>query len=382
MDKKNIILIATDGVRADSISSFKNFEKLSKQGTFFSNAMSYAPYSIASFHAIFTGIYGNRNGVDNYYGVSQFKMDNCKTLTSYLHEVGYYTIGDIMNKIVVPHDGFDELSIADPTRDIFPKHKQIIEKCGELKKTGKNFFAFLHCDYVHNSLIRDVVKQYTDFSKEYFENKKENKKRYESYIQNADDYLSKLMDEITRQNIQDSIILIFSDHGCSLGEKIGEKVYGSFCYDYTIMSFGIFLNNELFPKREFSQLVRTIDFMPTILDILQIPHDKRKMELDGKSLMGFICKEESESRIGFSETGGLGGPYPSPEAPNVHCIRTNKWKLIFNKTPKTYELYDLKNDPEELNNLFGSKEYQKIQNDLLKDLRRHVMRLKEWLKQK
>ena len=41
-----------------------------------------------------------------------------------------------------------------------------------------------------------------------------------------------------------SLILIISDHGISLGEKIGERAYGAFCYDYTIKTFGILISTE------------------------------------------------------------------------------------------------------------------------------------------
>ena len=61
----------------------------------------------------------------------------------------------------------------------------------------------------------------------------------------------------------------------------------------------------------------------------------------------------SEEPFTFSETGGLQGPYPSPKEPNVFCIKNSKFKLIYYKTPDEYELYDLKNDPEEKINLFG-----------------------------
>ena len=54
----------------------------------------------------------------------------------------------------------------------------------------------------------------------------------------------------------------------------------------------------------------------------------------------------------FAETGGLYGPWPSPEKHNVFCIKYDQKKLIYNNTPKTWEFYDLKNDPDEKKNIF------------------------------
>ena len=67
------------------------------------------------------------------------------------------------------------------------------------------------------------------------------------------------------------------------------------------------------------------------------------------------CSQTHFKKFTYSETGGLNGPWPSPMEPNVKCIRSNKWKLIYNKTPNTWELYNLQKDPNETKNLY---EYQ------------------------
>jgi len=375
MNRKNIIFICTDGVRQDFINNYTSFVNLSNKGLLFSKAITYAPYTIASLHAIFSGIYGNRSGVDNYYGGPRFNNQKCKTLTSYLNDEGYYTVGDIINELVIPHSGFDDLTIQNPDNDILVKHRDIIKKCGRIKKSGKNFFAFLHCDYLHDSLVSDVISKYDDFSKEYFENRDRNIKKYSAYVKKIDSYLNNIYKDIHEENIDDSIILIFSDHGCSIGERPGEKVYGSFCYDYTINTFGIFIHDEIFPNKNISNVVRTVDFMPTIMDILGIPLSDANMKLDGESLINFIQNVEPTPRIAFSETAGLAGPYSSPNSPNVHSIRTDKWKLIFNKIPKTYELFNIEKDPNEENNLYGQKMVINIQKILLNELRKKIIKI-------
>ena len=52
------------------------------------------------------------------------------------------------------------------------------------------------------------------------------------------------------------------------------------------------------------------------------------------------------------ETGGLYGPWPSPNKHNVFCIKFDHHKLIYNDTPQTWEFYDLQNDPNEDENLY------------------------------
>ena len=136
---------------------------------------------------------------------------------------------------------------------------------------------------IHTGIKDEVLKIYNNFSKEYFQNKIINEKRYDGFFSKAENYL-----EIILQKIQDldlyknSIILIISDHGVSTGEKFGERAYGAFCYDYTIKTFAYLLTNDFTPT-EISNQVRHVDFMPTILDLLQIELDPDYQSLDGKS---------------------------------------------------------------------------------------------------
>jgi arylsulfatase A-like enzyme len=90
--------------------------------------------------------------------------------------------------------------------------------------------------------------------------------------------------------------------------------------------------------------------MPTILEAVKLTPKKN---LDAKTLFPFINGKENKDRPAFSETGGLGGPYPSPKIPNIHSLRYEGWKLIHNSSFNTFELYDLTKDPKEENNLFG-----------------------------
>ena len=146
-----------------------------------------------------------------------------------------------------------------------------------------------------------------------------------------------------------------TDHGSSNGEKIGEKAYGTFVYDYTINIWHYWLWPSNIPTGiEISEQVRTIDILPTLLDLLEINQKKNKKKISGISLLPLIYgKQDTVSRLAFSETGGVDGAYPSPNSPNVRCVRDDGWKLIHNSSINQFELYNLNDDPEENNNLYG-----------------------------
>jgi arylsulfatase A-like enzyme len=105
---------------------------------------------------------------------------------------------------------------------------------------------------------------------------------------------------------------------------------------------------------EMTQQVRTIDFMPTILDYLEIKLDPHYENIDGVSLIPLIRGTKLPEVIAFSETGNPLDKNEPPKEPNTKSVRTSKWKLIYNQFDNTKELYNLENDPQEEKNLFGT----------------------------
>jgi len=348
-DKKryNLIVITIDGARVDRINKFENFNKLKNKGTFFSNSITYGPQTVTALYSIFTGIYGNKTKANNYFGSMKFKKDYFKTLTQYLKDAGYYTEGDILNEIILPSQGFDNLKIHDEIKDdIIERHTKLIKETSRLRKENKNFFLYLHYSKIHTEIIKNVVKKYNDFDDVYFNNIEENIKNYDKYIEKADEYLREIFKVFEELDLfKDTIFVIFSDHGVSVGEKKGEMGYGRYCYDYTLRTFVSFIQSDIFPKKEVNKLSRGIDIMPTILDILKIPEDKNFGKIQGKSLIPLI-DEEPDERISFSESAGI-EKEPTNTEPSIKCIRTKDWKLIYNTKNKKKELYNLKEDPQE-----------------------------------
>tara|TARA_B110000438_G_scaffold262292_1_gene273499 strand:+ start:3133 stop:4257 length:1125 start_codon:yes stop_codon:yes gene_type:complete len=352
--KNNLIILMIDGGRLDRAKKSSVFNKIKEKSTFFSQSITYGPHTIAAMHAVFSGSYGNRTGTNSYWSTYDFKANKFKTISEYLHESEYYTCADTVSKLTIPKQGLDELNIHDEFNDdLILRHKGFLRKMKEKNKEGKSFFLYLQYSNIHTGIIEQVLKKYNNFSKEFFNNKKENENRYDQLFLNAENYVTHILNEVNELNLNDeSIILIMSDHGISIGEKIGERAYGAFCYDYTLRTFAYFIGNN-FPIKQIDQQVRTIDFMPTILEILNIPLNEKFEELDGVSLVPLIQGEEISEKIAFSETGNPEKEKSPPKKPNVKSIRTSKWKLIWNQYNNTKEFYDLENDPKEEDNLSG-----------------------------
>ncbi len=187
----------------------------------------------------------------------------------------------------------------------------------------------------------------------YYDSLKENGDRYNSYLPSCDEYILSLIKTMKECKINEKTILIlFSDHGTSIGEKKGEKFYGVFVYDYTLNVFCLINIPGVIPKSTNKQC-RTIDIFPTIMEIIQKSDVNENIQ--GESLFELIYNPKNDERELFVETGGLYGPWPSPKKPNVFCVRINNKKLIYNDTPQTWEFYDLEKDPLEKDNIYKSE---------------------------
>ena len=355
MLSKNIIVLMIDGGRLDRAKNSSFFNKIRSKSVFFSNSITYGPHTIAAMHAFFAGCYGIRTGTDSYWSTYKFKKNKFKTLTEYLKENDYYTCADIVSEIVIPKQGFDEFLIHDEKKDnLSDRHIRLLEAMKEKNAVGHNFFLFLQYSNIHSKISEEVLKVFNNFSKKYFENRELNEERYDKQFKKAENYLMNILEKITLLDLnKNSLILIMSDHGISVGEKVGERAYGAFCYDYTLRTFAYFLIPDFTPL-EIAQQVRTIDFMPSILELLHLPLDKNYSELDGESLLPLIKGHKVPEKIAYSETGNPLEEKKPPKTPNTKSVRTSKWKLIVNEYNSSKELYDLENDPDENTNLIDT----------------------------
>ena len=362
----NLIFITIDGARADRIIKGNSFQKIIAKSAFFSKVIAHAPYTIAAMHAVFSGAYGNKTGVNSYWSNTKFKKDRYKSLAKYLQDEDYITYADVINKLVLPHEGFDEFVVHDELHDnLTERHLSLLDKFNNLRKDGKKFFLYLHYSNIHNGIMEQVLKKYDNFSQEYFSNREKNEIFYDKLFTTADEYLGTIISQCENLDfLNDTLIVIISDHGISVGDKLGERAYGVFCYDYTLVSNALFYHKKIHQTSVKDQ-VRSIDILPTILEILSIPIDKKYEIMQGESLMSFI-NGSGKSKIAFSQSGNPLNTGQPPKEPNVWAVRTNEWKFIRNIHDQSEELYSLNDDPKEEHNVITK--FPEIADTLRKEL--------------
>ncbi|MHA1381040.1 MAG: sulfatase-like hydrolase/transferase [Candidatus Helarchaeota archaeon] len=188
-------------------------------------------------------------------------------------------------------------------------------------------------------------------------------------------------------------IFFFSDHGDYAGDYgLTEKWPNNF-QDCLINIPLVVKIPGIIPKNKvFTQLVESIDIFPTILEISKV---KTRYTHFGKSLIPLLKgKEQTHREFVFAEGGyNLNEPQcfedvvKSPELPLIGIyydktniplekpltvarsamIRTQEWKLIIRNEGKE-ELYNLKVNPQELDNLIDNAKYYQIIQDLKEKL--------------
>ena len=186
-------MIMIDGVRFDAVSKVSFYTELKKDAVFFPSLMTYAPYTIGSLHALFSGMYGNQNGVNGYYKSYSFDKKNCFTITQYLKKAGYYTEADTIYESIIPTQGFDKAMSHDEFKDdLVKRHSEILMQI----KNKQPFFLFLDYSKIHTNVVTNVIKKYSDFDEAYFNNKNKNFGNYLAWLETSGDYLKVILEKI------------------------------------------------------------------------------------------------------------------------------------------------------------------------------------------
>jgi len=340
MRPKRIILMLLDGLRVDALDSHPVFELLKSRGIWCPNMYTYAPYTTASMHAILTGIYGVRNGVDSYYSASRFRGEICRTLAQYLKDRGYLTVVDINNKHTIPCQGYKRIEEYDEFDNdnryhLVERHKKLYD---EVRNTADSFLLQLHNLKTHTELIQKFREQYADDKEAlYYSDPMRNGHEYREYAREMGEYLEAFLTHLDATHFFDEgLLIVYSDHGCSYGEKPGERMYGTYLNDYTTKTFAGFIGASIPAGMRQDRLLRTVDLFPTLLDICGIPIDRTMLELDGIS---FLEHEQVGARWGYMETAPLGGAYPSPRIPNYHGVVSENYKLLYHSARDELEFF-------------------------------------------
>lgn len=185
---------------------------------------------------------------------------------------------------------------------------------------------------------------------------------YYGLITYLDDKIGRMLDALDEQGLADNTIVIHtSDHGESLGEHgLWRKM--NFYEQSARVPLQVTWPGKIRGGQRFPGAVSLVDLTATILDMADVPNEKRGlMDLDGESLLP-LMREETTASKDEAFTEHLAHGTDRAQA----MIRQANWKLCYSHgSLPDIELYDLEADPGEFENLAGDPKHSDIQAWLL-----------------
>ncbi len=292
-----------------------------------------------------------------------------KWLKNWLKKAAHYLPKDISEKIKVQYGR--------------AKSEEFTEKAIEIiknsQKNKEKFFMFVYYDDTHipynprqftgkfrvedrgrNFFSEISDKNYNPKLVEYWKNAFNKDDcigdiiaNYDSTVFYEDFLIGKIIEELKKTGaIESTIIFIFSDHGESM-DKHGIYFDHHELYDSS-MRIPLIISGKNIPRsKKIDSLVQHKDFMPTVLDITGRKYNAA--DFDGKSIVPLLRKGRKIRDFVFMEEG---------DKSKKRAIRTLNYKYIEAKSEEdafckycnkihggVIELYDLKKDPGETENI-------------------------------
>jgi choline-sulfatase len=347
-----IIIISIDTLRADHLPAYgyKNvrtpaIDALAADGVVFERAYSHAPQTLPAHAAILSGRLPFETGVRDNIGFTVKPGE--RMLPQMLRDRGY-TTGGIVSSFVLRKDtgisqGFDFFDGEVPAAPLDTSISQVQRDGAQSEALAEHWlnsigssraFLFLHLYEPHKPYA--PPERFSEFAP------------YDGEIAYSDEIVGTLIKYLKTHQLYDrSTIVLLSDHGEGLGDH-GEQEHGLFVYDEAVhVPLIIKQESNAGAGRRVAALVQHIDLAPTILELVKAPLPgglrgrSLKPLLDGTGRLpeSSVYSEALYARyhFGWSE---------------LTALTDERYRYI--KSPND-ELYDLKRDPHERENLAAER---------------------------
>lgn|GEM_PF-1932814 len=379
----NVLLITVNSLRPDHLGCYgstsaitPNINSLSAGGTTFLNAYTVSDTANPSSYSILTSAYVKRHSPYFYIGSMP---DKALSLPAMLKGCGYVT-GGCAGTYLLDSETFP------PARD-FDSYFSPGKRKTRIRASDVNLFAaafmeqnsgrpwFLWLNYNDPSEPYDIPKEY----------KKTGMPYYDQAVRYLDQSLGILLSALDKVRLREKTLIIFTaTHGQAMNEH---GLYDEHIGLYEeIVHVPLIINypGSVPKQKKVSALVNTLDLLPTILDILKVPV---KPPCDGTSLIPLmegsatalhdrIYAESYLQRASMVRSGTWKYTLYNTDMATKHKnnMRYQPQTQYFIKKEGTSELFDLRKDSFEKQNVEDdaekSQEMKKHLMDWYKDCRR------------
>ena len=364
----NVLLISLDACRADHLGSYGYsrdtspfLDRIAAEGLRFEWAFVNTHGTPPSHTTILSSLYQETHRVqlNDLKTLAHFRIpDGVRLLQEHFRDAGYQTLGVTaggwMSADFGYSRGFDFFD--DRATTIDDGAQRIVELVRQGAGDNRPLFAFLHTYEIHSpydsppayrSLWGEFPSRFEASSKNLQEinnhqleandaDRRFITSMYDAGIRYTDDVLRVMFSELESLGFfENYIVVITSDHGEELGER-GAYLHRKLLFD-DLIRVPLILRGSRVPADVVStELVSSIDIAPTLLAYAGIDVTER---MEGRDL---LSGEPAVPDAIFSQYGS-----------RRYAIRTKDWKLIINTRRSVAKLYDLRNDPQERENVFA-----------------------------
>jgi arylsulfatase A-like enzyme len=185
-------------------------------------------------------------------------------------------------------------------------------------------------------------------------------RRYCETLLSVDDSIGRVLDYLEKNGLaEDTVVMYMGDNGLMMGEHglIDKRQMYEESIRVPLLAYA---PGYIKPGTKVKQMVQNIDIAPTILDMagLNTPND-----MDGSSFLPLLRGKETKWKDKIFYEYYWERAFPM--TPTTFGIRTDQYKYIYYwGVWDMEELYDLKNDPNEMHNLIHDPKYK----DMIKEL--------------
>lgn len=365
----DVILVSLDTLRADHLGSYgyhrptsPHLDRLAASGYRFEHAVSQSPWTRPSHRSLFSGQYPLTFGGER-------TIPLASTLWKAGWRTGAITGGGQVSHQFGFHRGFESYRVSYWVRRLDEVTRWLDAA------RGRRNFLFLHTfeihdPYDHDYFARDLpsgrvepgvtIRDWQGRAELTAEEREYVEALYDSGIRYTDEQIGRLFAALDERGILErAIVIVTSDHGEQFWEH-GSWVHGSTVYDHQLLVPLVIhlpesLRRELHGDanaggRVISRQVRLIDLYPTLMDLLGL---EPLPGFQGRSLRPHLAGRETEEPLAFAEHTNIRRESKALRSPRLKLIYSYHKNPQRQDKEEAYELYDLRDDPGERNDLSG-----------------------------
>jgi len=221
-------------------------------------------------------------------------------------------------------------------------------------KQGKPFFTVIWFHAPHKPVIAgpEYLKMYQGYGEA---------AHYYGAITEMDEQIGRLRDTLTSLGISDNTLITFTSDNGPEGKKQSPRNAGS-THGLTGRKRSLYEGGvrvpslALWPEHIKAGLVitdpsSTLDYLPTIAQLFdyQMPDNR---PIDGTSLLPLLLQSSASETGQVTDKDEFNRLQPIPfRTKKVFALIDDNYKLVFKRQSKQLQLFDIKNDPKELNDI-------------------------------